>query len=198
MLFSTAYLPPISCFQKIILAQNVCIEKHEHFVKQTYRNRCHIFGANGVQVLSIPLTNTHEKTLIGEKKIAYVQNWQQQHWRSIESAYRNSPFFIYYADELKTFYESKFEFLFEYNTELLKTLLMLLKIKKEIHFTENFEKEAKDDLRDIFSAKDPADSNFKPYTQVFSDKHGFQPNLSIIDLLFNKGPEAAEYLRSPA
>jgi len=194
MLLSTAYLPPVHYFQKIVSAEKVFIEKHEHFVKQTFRNRCRILGANGVQVLSIPLVNTHEKSFITEKKIAYGQNWQRQHWRSIESAYRNSPFFIYYADELKMFYENKFEFLFEYNTELLKTLLMLLKLKKEIHFTENFEKEAKDDLRDMSSYTEPADLNLKPYTQVFSDKHGFQSNLSIIDLLFNKGPESKDLL----
>lgn len=194
MLLSTAYLPPVYYFQKIASSEKVFIEKHEHFVKQTYRNRCHILGANGVQALSIPLVNTHEKTLITEKKIAYEQNWQRQHWRSIESAYRNSPFFIYYADELKVFYENKFEFLFEYNTHLLETILMLLKLNKDIHFTENFEKEAKDDLRDISLDKEQDALNLKPYTQVFSDKHGFQSNLSIIDLLFNKGPETKEFI----
>lgn len=194
MLLSTAYLPSIHYFKKIVSAEKVFIEKYEHFVKQSYRNRCHILGANGVQVLSVPLVNTHKKILISEKKIAYKQNWQRQHWRSIESAYRNSPFFIYYADELKVFYENKFEFLFEYNTQLLRTLLLLLKLNKEIHFTENFEEEVKDDLRDIISIKEQDTLDLIPYTQVFSNKHGFQANLSIIDLLFNKGPESVELI----
>jgi len=195
MLLSTAYLPPIGYFQKIVSAENIFIERHEHFVKQTYRNRCHIYGANGVQALSIPLVNTHEKTIITKKKIAYVENWQQQHWRSIESAYRNSPYFIYYADEIKPFYENRFEFLFEYNTEILKTLLKILKVKTEIDFTEDFVKDAQDDLRYTIDPKISDDAaGFKPYTQVFGQKHGFKANLSVIDLLFNKGPDAIEFI----
>ena len=194
MLLSTAYLPPLAWFQKIISSDRIFIEKHEHFVKQTYRNRCHIYGANGVQALSIPLENTHEKTLISEKKIAYKQNWQQQHWRSIESAYRNSPYFIYYEDELKSFYQDKYEHLLEYNTEILKALFKLLKIKTELCFTDSFEKKAADDHRYKISPKAGPENDLKPYTQVFSEKHGFQPNLSIIDLLFNKGPDSVEYL----
>lgn len=192
MLLSTAYLPSISYFQKIASSQIVLIEKHEHFVKQTHRNRCSILGSNGVQVLSVPLINTHEKTLISEKQIAYKENWQHRHLRSIESAYRNSPYFIYYADELKVFYEHRFEFLFEYNTEILKTLLKLLKIKTEIAFTEEFQKEVGQDLRNDLSGG--SKTYLKPYTQVFSDKHGFQKDLSILDLLFNTGPDWNKYI----
>lgn len=195
MLLSTAYLPPIHYFKKIATSSTVLIEQHEYFVKQTYRNRCTIYGANGVQDLVIPLENTHEKTPIHQKKIAYKQNWQLNHWRSIESAYRNSPYFIYYADELHPFYTNKYEFLLEYNNELLKTLLRLLKLKGEIQLTDVYEKNVAEDLRSAFSPKKPIPQNTaKPYSQVFSEKHGFIPNLSIIDLLFNKGPEAYEYL----
>jgi hypothetical protein len=195
MLLSTAYLPPIEYFQKIFSSPSVFIEKHEHFVKQTYRNRCHILGSNGLQVLSIPLLNAHEKTSIDAKKISYAQDWQKQHWRGIISAYANSPYFIYYNDELRPFYENRFEFLFDYNTELLKVILKLLKIKTEIKFTETFEKEATVDFRNTISPKMVLEnSNLKPYTQVFSEKHAFISNLSIIDLLFNKGPEALEFL----
>jgi len=195
MILSSAYLPPIEYFQKIISAESVIIEKHEHFVKQTYRNRCCILGSNGIQSLSVPLLNTHEKTLISEKKISYAQNWQRLHWRSISSAYANSPYFIYYSDELQPFYEKKFEFLFEYNTELLNVLLKLLKIKTEIKFTEAFSGETSNDFRNTISPKNKTGKqNFKPYTQVFSDKHPFTPNLSLIDLLFNMGPDAKEFI----
>lgn len=196
MILSTAYLPPISYFKKIIASKSVVLEKHEHFVKQTYRNRCVIYGANGVQILSIPLVNTHEKTVIAEKHIAYKQNWQQQHWRSIESAYRNSPYFIYYADELKPFYEDRYELLFEYNTALLKVILKLLRINCEIQFTNEYEKDPVDDHRSMDPGPISSVKNFKEYTQVFSDKHGFKPDLSIIDLVFNLGPDSVSYLNS--
>ncbi len=194
MLLSTAYFPPISYFQKIASSDAITLEKHEHFVKQTYRNRCHILGANGVQVLSVPLVNTHRKTLITENQIAYKENWQNQHWRSIESAYRNSPYFIYYENELKVFFEKRSEFLFEHNTKILELLLNLMKIEVNIQFTSSFEKEVEQDHRNSILPK--GNSHQKSYMQVFGDKHGFQPDLSILDLLFNKGPDSAEYLRS--
>jgi hypothetical protein len=216
MLLSTAYLPPVEYFQKIVSATTFSLEKHEHFVKQTYRNRCTISGPNGIQALSIPLINAHQKTAICEKKISYTENWQKQHWRSINTAYANSPYFIYYCDELQVFYENKFEFLFEYNTEILKVLVKMLKIKTEIHFTEAFIPPARHpelvsgsademlkqvqhddtlvDFRNSISPKIKSSSEFKPYSQVFSEKYSFTPNLSVIDLLFNKGPDSKEFL----
>ncbi|MGZ3865499.1 MAG: WbqC family protein [Bacteroidia bacterium] len=194
MLLSTAYLPPIEYFRKIVSTNEILIEKHEHYVKQTYRNRCNILGPNGVQKLSIPLVNTHDKTQVGEKKIAHAENWQKQHWRSITTAYANSPYFIYYCDELQFFYQDKYENLLEYNTELLKVLLKTLKIKAEIKFTDSFVAEAENDFRNSISTKTGLQDTFKPYTQVFSGKFPFAPNLSIIDLLFNKGPEAKDFL----
>ena len=208
MILSTAYLPPIEYFQKIVSVQSITIEKHEHFIKQTYRNRCHILGANGLQVLSIPLVNTHEKTLICDKRISYTQDWQKLHWRSIASAYANSPYFIYYCDELKVFYENKFEFLFDYNTELLKVILKLLKIQTGLKFTDTYQDirelemlkqvqhdgECRDFRNTISPKNEIAPASLKPYSQVFSDKHVFMPNLSIIDLLFNMGPDSVECL----
>lgn len=194
MLLSTAYLPPVLYFRKIAKSPGIFLEKQEHFVKQTYRNRCYILGANGVLALIIPLVNTHEKTPISEIRIAYNQNWQQQHWKSIESAYRNSPYFIYYADELREFYAGKPPYLLEYNTSLLKVLLRLLKIETEILFTEEYLKEASDDHRYDISPKNLRAGIFPVYTQVFGEKLGFQSNLSIIDLLFNLGPDSKSYL----
>jgi hypothetical protein len=190
MLLSTAYLPPVSFFSKIAATDVFLLEKHEHFVKQTCRNRCYIYGANGIQTLSIPLINTHEKIAVSEKRIAYGDSWQKLHWRSICSAYGNAPFFIYYKDELAPFYEQKFDLLFDYNTALLNTLLSMLGLSKEIRFTVEYEKNVKDDFRDLDQAVPP----LKKYHQVFSDKNGFIPNLSIIDLLFNTGPEAKDFL----
>jgi hypothetical protein len=194
MLLSSAYLPPISYVKHILGQREIYIEKHEHFVKQTYRNRCRILGANGVLPLVIPLVNTHEKTPISEMRIAYKQNWQQQHWRSIESAYRNSPYFIYYADQLEEFYAGTPAYLFEYNIALLKVLLRLLKIETEILFTEKYLKETTEDHRYDISPKHLRAGSFPAYTQVFGEKLGFQSDLSIIDLLFNLGPESKSYL----
>jgi hypothetical protein len=197
MLLSTAYLPPISYFKKIASGAIVFIEKHEHFIKQTYRNRCLIYGANGVHSLRVPLVNTHEKTLKTEKRIAYKEKWQNQHWRSIESANRGSPYFIYYEDALRKYYETKFEFLFEYNTQILLTLCKLLKPECRIEFTGSYVTNSSDDHRNTINPKSAVnDQDFPPYTQVFSDKHGFKPDLSIIDLLFDLGPQAKEYLNT--
>lgn len=191
MLLSTAYLPPLSYFAKIAAIQSVSIEKHEHFIKQTCRNRCYIYGANGKLPLTIPLINTHQKTPVAEKRIAYRENWQKLHWKSICSAYGNAPFFIYYKDEFAPFYEEKFEFLLNYNTALLKVALRLLKLKRELNFTSVYEINARDDFRNLSASKDAV---HKPYHQVFSGKHGFIPDLGIIDLLFNTGPEAQSFL----
>ena len=194
MLLSTAYFPPITYFHKISRSEEILIEAHENFIKQTYRNRCHILGANGVQALIVPLVNTHEKTLISRKRIAYMQNWQHQHWKSIESAYRNSPYFIYYEGGLRPFYEKKYDLLIDYNTAILRTLLKLLQIECKISFTTEYLKEPSHDHRNAFSPKSPPPGSFPPYTQVFDGKHPFHPNLSVIDLLFNLGPASREYL----
>lgn len=196
MILSTAYLPPVMYFQKIVQSEKIVIEQHEHFIKQTYRSRCHILGPNGLQVLSIPLVNTHTKTPIHEMRIAYKENWQKIHWRGIKTAYSNSPYFLYYADELVTFYDIRTEFLLDYNTALLKFMLKLLKVKREIVLTDKYQEPGvfPNDLRNSISPKLEAVAGFKPYTQVFGEKHGFVPNLSIIDLLFNKGPDSLEIL----
>ena len=196
VVLSAAYLPPVQYFQKINQAESIYIEKHEHYVKQSYRNRCNVFGANGVLSLSIPVIYVSDKEIITEKKISYAENWQQQHWRTIESAYRNSPYFIYYADALKPFYQKKYEYLFDYNTELLQFLLNSFKIKTELKFTESYDKSSLEhDYRYNIHPKNKIEmGDFKTYSQLFSDKHNFQPNLSGIDLLFNAGPHAKDYL----
>jgi hypothetical protein len=196
VILSTAYLPPVEYFQKINRAESIYLEKHEHYVKQSYRNRCRVFGANGVLPLSIPVIHVHDKEIITEKKISYTESWQQQHWRTIESAYRNSPYFIYYADALEPIYQKKHEFLFDFNLALLQFLLHSFKISREINFTESFHKVGLEgDYRYSIGPKNKTEeSNFTAYSQLFGDKYGFKANLSSIDLLFNVGPYAKEYL----
>ncbi len=191
ILLSTAYLPSLNYLSKLIEAEQVVIEKQEYFVKQTYRNRCEILTANGILSLSIPLIKQADKEIISEKKISYAENWQKQHWRAIASAYKNSPYFEYFEDELRPFYENHFEFLFEYNTQLLNTILNILRIKKSIGFTTQFETVPNGitDLRNLSEINSMYVPVMKPYYQVFADKNGFTPNLSCLDALFNVGLE---------
>jgi hypothetical protein len=192
-ILSIAYLPPVAWFQKIKQVDSVYIEKQEHYVKQSYRNRCHVLGANGVLSLSIPIIATHDKQLISDVRISYDEKWQQQHWRSIESAYRNTPYFIYYADALKPFYQKKYDFLFDYNMELVQLLLQKFKLNTEIKFTEDYNASTyTNDYRNTIHPKKEIDEiAFKPYPQLFNEGQPFKANLSCIDLLFNTGPNAS-------
>ena len=203
LVLSTAYLPPVSWFYAFSKHETVLVEKHEHFIKQTYRNRCEILSANGKLALSVPLQKNGIKEVITQKKISYAENWQIKHWRAITSAYKNSAYFEYFEEEFRPFYFEKHEFLFDYNLELIKTVLKLLRMKKQIRFTTEFQKEFNGfDLRSLTPKQEtatlsfPTGENRKPetYYQVFSDKFGFTPGLSVVDLLFNKGLETKGYL----
>ncbi|MBS1646835.1 MAG: WbqC family protein [Bacteroidetes bacterium] len=196
LLLSTAYLPPVAYLQKIKNNRPFFIEKHEHYQKQSYRNRCTVLTANGVLPLSVPITQTHQKQVVSTVRISYSEKWQQKHWRAITSAYRNTPYFMYYEDAIQPFYQRKYDFLLDYNTEWLQVLLRLFKIDTPILFTENYEKDALDvDFRNILHPKNiDYHSPCKPYAQLFSERFGFQENLSCIDLLFNQGNHAASFL----
>ncbi|MCD6017737.1 MAG: hypothetical protein K0S53_858 [Bacteroidetes bacterium] len=190
ILLSTAYLPPVNYLSAVINHEDVVLEKHEHFVKQTYRNRCEILTANGKLSLSLPLIKQSDKELISEKKISYAEDWQKQHWRAITSAYKNSPYFEYFEDEFKPFYENRFELLFDFNTKLLQTILHILRIQKNIQFTAHFESApcSSVDLRNLSDIKQSF-PDAKSYYQVFSGSSGFVSNLSCLDALFNIGLE---------
>ena len=201
VILSTAYLAPIQYFSKILKFDTSIIELHENYVKQSFRNRCNIYGANGLQTLSIPIKkNTKPKILIKDIKISYEKNWQKNHWKAIKSAYGSSPFYEYFIDDFAPFYNKKFTFLIDFNNEIQQVVLDLLEIDTNITYTNSFKKNY--DIKDFRETINPKKRLAKPdeefvcfeYYQVFAEKHGFIPNLSIIDLLFNEGTNAVEIL----
>jgi len=202
VILSTAYLAPIQYFSKLLKYDNSIIELHENYVKQSYRNRCNIYGANGLQTLSIPIKkDTKPKTLITNIKISYEKNWQKNHWKAIKSAYGSSPFFEFFIDDFAKFYNTKYNFLIDFNNEIQQVVLNLLEIDTNITYTKSFNENY--DIKDFRETINPKRRLSKPddeftnveYYQVFAEKHGFIPNLSIIDLLFNEGTNALEILK---
>ena len=199
---STAYLAPVQYFTKIVLYSKVYIEQHETYLKQSYRNRCYIYGTNGKIPLIVPVKKVRgnlTKTI--DILIDYDTDWQRNHWNSIVSAYRSSPFFEFYEDELKPFYTGKEERLLDLNRKMLLLILDFLGIGNEIFLTDSFNKKYHDkaDFRNSINPKKRlarTDNNFIPvkYRQVFTEKHGFLSNLSIIDLLFNEGPDSRDII----
>lgn len=199
VLLSTTYLGSIYYFAIISQAKDIIIEKHEHYTKQSYRNRCTIYAANGKLDLTIPVVkNSGQKTRITDIEISYQENWIRNHWQSIISAYNSSPFFEYYIDEFEAIYKSKPQYLFEFNTELQNICLDILGISNKISFSEIYETIPNSvDFRYSISPKIEIDNNlFNPYHQVFEEKHGFIHNLSILDLIFNEGTNALNYLKN--
>jgi WbqC-like protein family len=191
------YLPPVDYFSKLnSYNPDFLIEKYEHFPKQTYRNRANIYSPDGILTLVVPVVKGSKvHTPIKDVKISYDFNWQRLHWMSLQSCYRRSAYFEYYEDDFAPFYEIKEAFLFDYNEKMLQILLKLLKIKASINYTETYEAEYPIliDLRDNFSSKRPSQFQQKPYFQVFEERHGFMRHLSIVDLLFNQGPQSINY-----
>ena len=192
---STAYLAPVEYYSYLFHANNAIIEKHCNYVKQTYRNRCKIASANGPQTLSIPIEKPEIiKYPTKDIRIAEHGNWRHLHWNAIISAYNSSPFFEYYEDDFRPFYEKKFVYLFDLNEQLREVICNLLDITPNISYTTSYAiniSADETDLREtLHPKKPPLTSHPTPYYQVFEQKFGFQSNLSIIDLLFNMGPES--------
>lgn len=201
-ILSTAYLAPVQYYSKLMNYPHCIIEQYEHFPKQTYRSRCDIYSPNGILTLSIPLVRRNKRQAVKDIKIAYEYEWQKLHWRSLESCYRRSPFFEYYEDDLSSFYHhKKYDFLIDMNEAMQQVIMKLLKLKNDYSFSSEYQKSypVSDDFRELISPKQElkSDPQFSPtpYMQVFESRHGFIPNLSIVDLLFNQGSRAAEYLR---
>lgn len=191
-IFSTAYLPPIEYFYFLSRENEISIEAAENYQKQSFRNRTLISSANGIQQLSIPIVQNHQKMPIKEVQIDYKTAWQRNHWKSITAAYNNSPFFLYYQDFLQPFYEKKIPFLLDYNTELLRVLLKLLKMETTIVFTEEFAEDWGAGILDLRAQIHPKRAcnegvTLRPYTQTFATEAAALPHLSVLDLLCNAG-----------
>ena len=193
-LLPTAYFGPISYYAILLQYPNCNIELHEHFIKQSIRNRCDIYGANGKLRLTIPKQRKgSDKTIIKEIHISYKQNWQKEHWNAIVSAYNSSPYFEYYKDELQPLFEEKEEYLTSFNNKLQIVILSILQEGKKVNTTTEYLHQGNfSDLRNYNWKIEKQEK----YDQVFMEKQGFIPNLSILDLLFNLGPECADYLNN--
>ena len=195
MQFIPAYFPSIEYVSAVIKAQDREFTLNCNYQKQTFRNRCSIYGANGKLNLVIPVqhnkSTTHQKD--HQVKIMWQENWQKLHWKSLESAYRSSPFFEFYEDELKDSFFKQPEKLSDYTIHLLQTVFSLLDIEPCFNFKENYTPLSPLEER-LINAKIPPIDNFPIYHQVFDSKHGFISNLSILDLLFNEGPQSIYYL----
>ena len=221
-LLSSTYFGPIQWYQKLNRYDECLIERHESFIKQTYRNRMIIPTTNGPLSLTIP-TNHDISLSMKDIRISDHANWRHVHWNALLSAYGESPFFEYYQDDIRPFFEKKYEFLFDFNMETTEKMIELLDIRPKISITEEyilseerrvkseefnsiadhkvpsskFQVQSIKDFRDAIRPKKPLpDAEFAPkrYYQVYGQKHGFQPNMSILDLLFNEGNEAIFYL----
>ena len=196
------YLPPVSYFLQLVRFESVIIEKHEHYVKQTYRNRCCISSAQGTDRLVVPVER-HGKILIPEIRIDYNQKWLNRHWRAIQSSYGKAPFFEFYSPGLREVLFRNYEFLYALNMDLLSLCLKWLRLDISIGESDRYEKETQNTVIDLRNTVNPqksaewTESNFPlPYAQVFGRK--FVPDLSVIDLVFCTGPEAGLMVRSAA
>jgi len=200
ILLPIGYFPPISYFAYLLQGE-ASFEKHEHFVKQSLRNRCTIMGANGSLNLLVPRTKSTERLTIEHATIHNEEDWKTVHWRSLESAYSKSPYFEYYEDELLPLFQKSHTHHFQLGLESIQIIFQLLGIEFNYEFTSNYEPDfAGLDLRNVWNKQDYNLQNpiksYPRYIQVFSDRHEFEPDVSILDLLFCQGPRAVDYLKA--
>lgn len=200
-LLSSAYFGPVQWYQKLNRHGVAVIERYDSFIKQTYRNRCIISTANGTQTLTVPVEHDPAATTMRDIRISDHGNWRHLHWNALVSAYGESPFFEYYADDIRPFFEPKWTSLYDYNMDITLKMCELLDISPIITSTQEYvrnpETESLDDFRDTIRPKHPLpDASFSPreYYQVYARRHGFMPNMSVLDLLFNMGNEAIFFL----
>ncbi len=195
-LLSSAYFGPVQWYQKLHRYDRCFIERYDNYMKQTYRNRCVIATTAGTQTLTVPIERYEgRKCLMRDIRISDHGSWRHLHWNALVSSYGESPFFDYYADDIRPFFERRWDFLFDFNLEITHTICSLLDIQPDIEPTGDYLRAdaiGADDFRDAIRPKHPLpDGSFdpRPYYQVYARKNGFMPNLSVLDLLFNEGPE---------
>ena len=205
VLLVTSYWPNLHYFFYVLNASIIHIEQFDNYSKQSYRNRTQILSANGILNLSIPIKKNKSEKVVNAIEISYKEDWQKNHWRAITSAYKNSPYFDFFEEDLKVFYSNKYNLLIDYNIYQLKFIIKVLKQKKNIQLTKQYESnpESVIDLRTIIHPKQSylsdklvANKLDQSYYQTFENKISFTPNLSILDLLFNKGLHTIDYLKS--
>lgn len=199
MLLHPTYLPNIAHFTAIQNENNLVFEVCDNYQKQTFRNRCDIYGANGKLSLTVPVSYSQKnRQHYKDVKTFTTENWQLQHLKSLESAYRMSPFYEFYIDDLMPLFQTEFKFLLDVNLKSLELLSDCLEIDLNFKLTTTFinPKNASNDYRFLANTKNKIKFNFDSYTQVFTEKHGYLDNLSILDLLFNEGPNATNYLEA--
>ena len=199
-LLHPSYFPSISHFVAMVQSDSITFEIEDNFQKQTNRNRTYIYSPNGIQLLNIPIKHSnlsHQKTK--EIKIESEFDWQKQHFKSLEAAYRSSPFFEFFEDDLLPIFQKKHTFLMDLNFEALEITAKCLRMKLDFDTTTEYFHEIENsqvsDFRYLVNGKKDQ-SVFENYTQVFDDKHGFLNNLSVLDLLFNEGRYAMDYLKN--
>lgn len=201
-LFSSAYFPPVQYFTNLITSAPPVIEVFDNYIKQTYRNRCKIYSPNGIQVLSVPVEKgSFHKVSFRELKIDYSRSWQRDHLRALKTAYNSSAFYEFYIDEIEEIILSGYDLLIDLNNSILEYLINTMEINIEVEFTTGYHVagDRDVDLRTSIHPKLESSeflNNLPEYFQVFSPKSGFIPDLSVLDLLFNMGPESYSYLKS--
>lgn len=193
------YFPSIAQCVAIAHADSLRFEVWDNYQKQTYRNRAHIYSAQGKLALTVPVIYTQtNRQLYKDIQIFNESNWQDLHWKSIQTSYNGSPFFEYYEDDLKHLFEKQYDNLMAFNLDCFSAVLECLQLDIPIQYTDSFEKNLAEgiDYRPLVDNRKEIAQNFNTYVQVFDDKHGFMDNLSILDLIFNEGPNAMLYLES--
>lgn len=197
VLLPVFYLPPISWFSVFLNPENnIVFEQFESFPKQTYRNRANIYGANGKLSLIIPISHNGKREL-KDIEISESEDWRKLHWKSIQTAYQSSPYFEYYEDKIRKIFDIDEKNLVNFNLKGLEIILQTLKTEKAYSLNEEYIKNPEElNFRERFSAKLPSEFEMEEYYQTFSDKSGFLKDLSILDLICNKGPESLTYIKN--
>ena len=195
-LFIPTYFSPISQYQALLNSNSITFEVEDNYQKQTYRNRCYIYGANGKQLLNIPVSipkstkKTKSKDILVENS-----NWQKQHYKSLEVAYNHSPFFEFYKDDLQKLFSKKYTYLLDVNLDSFAFIMEALELSKEYSLSKVYEETKLNDFRNLADSKKKVEISFLSYIQMFDQKFGFLKNLSILDLLFMEGPNSINFLK---